>query len=388
MSQQQKIMPLTSLRFFAAFYVVLYHTADSVFVQARDLATVHGRVLDMGYIAVSFFFTLSGYILAVTYLPRNTSKREFWWARFSRVYPLFLLTLLLDLPQYLAGVTKQIGFHDAVNVTLARLVENMAMLQAWVPRFRAMDGPNWSLSVETVFYFVFPFLAAAIARWTIPRLAAAGVLSYVLGLAGVAMAMQAHLSVSVLKYDPALHLHEFIFGALLGAARLKFSSRIRPKYAPVFLLATVVCFSVVVGLYNTIPMPFIHDGLLVPAFACAIIAFHSGQNAIDRLFSAKWLVVLGEASYGLYLIHLPLWHILFPFRLHQSRVMYVGYLLATVLLSVVSFYYVETPVRRLLTNKRRMLTPAVSAQNVVFAASYESMPRDRQTHEIIAETAC
>ena len=73
-TKQSKILPLTSLRFFASLYVVLYHTMARVFVHSRDLSTLHGRILDLGYIAVSFFFTLSGYILAVSLFTSSDTQ--------------------------------------------------------------------------------------------------------------------------------------------------------------------------------------------------------------------------------------------------------------------------------------------------------------------------
>jgi peptidoglycan/LPS O-acetylase OafA/YrhL len=349
---QNKILSLTSLRFFAAFWVVLYHSAEGVFPHARDLSTIHGTILDMGYVAVSFFFTLSGYILAVTYLPRDTSRKEFWWARFSRVYPLFLLTLLLDVPQYIAGLTKQVGHQEAIHLTVVRLLGNMAMLQAWFLTFRAMDWPNWSLSVETFFYLLFPFLIAFIARWSTRSIAVAGLLTYVIGMLGVSLALHSHLPPDVLKFNPGLHLHAFIFGALLAAIRLR--TEVNPRFAPLLLSGATICFAVVVACYKFIPLPFIHDGLLVPAFACLILACHSGNRLIETVLSLKWLVILGEASYGLYLIHIPLLHVFFHFRLYHSRLAYAGYLSSAILLSVLSFYYVETPLRRALTAKRRV----------------------------------
>jgi peptidoglycan/LPS O-acetylase OafA/YrhL len=344
-----KVLPLTSLRFFAAMYVVCYHTIDRVFPHCKDLSTVHGRFFDLGYIAVSFFFTLSGYILAVSYLPRRVSKRQFWWARFARIYPLFLLTLLVDAPQYLAGVAKQIGYPSAVRVVLEKLMGNMLLLQAWAPALRSMDWPNWSLSVEAFFYLAFPFLLSGVARLKIPVLAAAGALSYVAGIGIVTVALHSHTSLDVLKFNPLFHLHVFICGTLLGVIRIR--SRLVPRHAPAFLCAAIACFAFTVHFYRDLPLPLLHDGLLVPAFICLILAFDSGNRAMDPLLSLKALVVLGEASYGLYLIHIPLWHVFYHLRIDRSPVAYLVYLASAVALSVLSFFYIETPLRHLLTDR-------------------------------------
>src|ERR1700761_4673438 len=154
-----KILPLTSLRFFAALWVVFFHTLILAFgPRVTNVATVSGRIMLLGYISVSFFFTLSGYILAVTYLPRKVSMGRFWWSRFARVYPLFFATLLLGCPKYFLGEVKRLGAHAAVPELLDKLAGNVFMLQAWMPSLAKFDFPNWSLSVEAFFYLLFPFL--------------------------------------------------------------------------------------------------------------------------------------------------------------------------------------------------------------------------------------
>src|ERR1700760_2252759 len=63
----EKIHALTSLRFFAALYVVLYHTLWFA-IPSITPSSIVGRILSLGFLSVSFFFLLSGYILALVYL--------------------------------------------------------------------------------------------------------------------------------------------------------------------------------------------------------------------------------------------------------------------------------------------------------------------------------
>jgi peptidoglycan/LPS O-acetylase OafA/YrhL len=91
-----------------------------------------------------------------------------------------------------------------------------------------------------------------------------------------------------------------------------------------------------------------------------ILAFDSGNRTMDALLSMKALVVLGEASYGLYLIHIPLWHVFYHLRIDQSKVAYPLYLACAVALSVLSFFYVETPLRRLLADRAGVFAPRLS----------------------------
>lgn len=354
-----KILPLTSLRFFAALWVVFFHTLLLAFgPQVTNVSTVSGRILLLGYISVSFFFTLSGYILAVTYLPRRVSTGRFWWARFARVYPLFFATLILGCPKYFLGEFRRLGALAATTEVMDKLAGNVFMLQAWIPSLNKFDFPNWSLSVEAFFYLLFPFLLVVIARPRVRFLAVIGVLSWMAGMCIVASAMHARIAEDVLRYNPLFHLHSFVLGAILGVIQSKM--RLSPRLAPAFLLAAIGCFLLVMYFYTHIPMSFMHDGLLAPAFACLILAFGSGNAALDRLLSFRWLVVLGEASYGLYLIHIPAWDVFHSLRLEHSVFGYLLYLASIISLSVLSFFYLETPLRRMLT-KPSTLFPHATA---------------------------
>jgi peptidoglycan/LPS O-acetylase OafA/YrhL len=354
-----RVLPLTSLRFFAALYVVFFHTLVLAFSGAvADVSTVYGRIWRLGYISVSFFFTLSGYILAVNYLPRKVSTQQFWWARFARVYPLFVFTLAMSCPQYFVGAARRIGYEAATGDLLDKLAGNVFMLQAWRPSLDKIDFPNWSLSVEAFFYLLFPFLLAGLARQRVRILAVIGVLAYLGGICVVATAMHDQITVDVLRYNPLFHLHSFVIGVILGIVQSKV--RVHSSFAPAFLVMAVVCFGLTLHYYSYIPMTLLHDGLLVPAFACLILAFGSGNQALDSLLSPKWLVVLGEASYGLYLIHIPLWEIFHYLRLDHSGAAYLLYLASAITLSVLSFFYLETPLRRLLTQPASVLPTATA----------------------------
>ncbi len=97
--QTERIHALTSLRFFAALFVVFYHTLWFA-IPGLTQTSIAGRVVSLGYLSVGFFFLLSGYILSIVYLrdDQPVSKRSFYAARFARVYPLFFVTLVAGTP--------------------------------------------------------------------------------------------------------------------------------------------------------------------------------------------------------------------------------------------------------------------------------------------------
>src|SRR5579864_7801332 len=94
-TDRPRLPALTSLRFFAALHVFVFH------MYAMKIASTAGwtrQISSIGYVGVSFFFVLSGFILVYTYAGRQFSAAEFWRARFARTYPAYLFSLLFTAP--------------------------------------------------------------------------------------------------------------------------------------------------------------------------------------------------------------------------------------------------------------------------------------------------
>src|ERR1700733_8171507 len=152
------MLPLTSVRFFLAIQVVLLHSV--VLMHRAHLSTWLGRFSMTGYTAVGFFFVLSGYILSYVYLgtERPFNRRAFWISRFARAYPLLVVSLLLDAPNYFLRRVSLIGVKAAFLKTLGAFLSGCALWQFMGHRFRNILLPSWSLSAEAFFYLVFPFV--------------------------------------------------------------------------------------------------------------------------------------------------------------------------------------------------------------------------------------
>ena len=141
---------LTSIRFFVALHVALYHL-----VRPFPLWGPLTAFISAGYQAVGFFFFLSGFILAYSHAPEyelgKGSARRFWVARFARIYPVYLLSMLF------AGYVGFQYFRQSIHVFA--FVADLLMVQSWSVRMvNFFHVVAWSLSVEMFFYFAFPFL--------------------------------------------------------------------------------------------------------------------------------------------------------------------------------------------------------------------------------------
>ena len=140
---------LTSLRFFAALAVVFYHSGAGFAANSRIAPTIVENILNNGWLGVPFFFILSGFILTYAHADMHFDRaqlRRFFAARFSRLYPVYILALLICIP-----------FVD--HFSFATDWFQFFLLQTWFPNSGATDWNfvAWTLSVEMLFYLVFPF---------------------------------------------------------------------------------------------------------------------------------------------------------------------------------------------------------------------------------------
>jgi peptidoglycan/LPS O-acetylase OafA/YrhL len=353
----KKNYPLTSVRFVAALLVVFHHSARSflpVFAKI-NMTRIPPGLIDRGLfsltVSVSFFFLLSGYVLGFVYLRKGhaVNKRFFWAARFARIYPLYFVMLVLDSQQLLRVELQQHGMMAGLFKTAKVFVANVLMMQTWfTSRLLRINAPSWSLCAEVFFYLCFPVLGGWLWKLRGARLWMAAFVLYVGGQALV-WVVRPHVGTEALLSSPPLHLSTFALGILLARWQTLQEEQ-RGGAPPLWHVMVVLGFSVGGVLLSLWALPLFHvagpynHGLLAPVFAGLIWALSMRTTWLSRLLCARWLVVLGNASYALYLIHMP---ILLLFRQFNwvSEWLYALYLALCLGLSVLSFYYFETPVR-------------------------------------------
>ncbi len=342
------IRPLTTLRFVAALWVVIFHTAPA------HLRAVGGKMIELGFTSVSFFFILSGFVLGVAYLHRmdKVTNASFFLSRVARIYPLYFLTLCLDTPVLLLARITKYGYTFGVAKTVVTFIASVCMLKAWWPqRLMGIDDPNWSLSVEALFYLAFPFVVRRFWPASFRKDSAWIVALYSFAMLLVWSATSLHTNIKVVFYNPLLHLGAFFEGILLSRLYLLWMQKDRARIALRQAAILLALSSVVLLLLEVhfIPFPLLHDGGLLPAFSLLILAFSSANALIEKLFSNAFFVLLGESSYGLYLWHVVIWHWFFGELYTQPKTLwsYPLFLVGTISLSVVSYLYLEKPARQL-----------------------------------------
>jgi peptidoglycan/LPS O-acetylase OafA/YrhL len=354
----KKIYPLTSVRFFAAF-LVLFHHSVRIFLPVFSARGVHGVPTDVAGIvslafpvSASFFFFLSGYVLSFVYLnsAKTLDKREFAAARFSRLYPLYFVVLVLDTPELLVPEIHRYGVKVGLTKTAGILAANAAMLQAWKgSRLLRINMPSWSLCVEAFFYLCFPLLGVLLWKLRGARLWMTAVAFFVAGQALV-WGLRPHLRAEMVLILPPLHLSTFALGIMLARWQTLQQQQNNNTDVRLWQVHTVLALSGA-GLFGSVllipffrvPAPY-NNGLLAPIFAGLVWALSVTPSPVSRWLCGRWLVNLGNASYALYLIHMPILTLFRHFR-WVTPMFYLPYLALCVGLSLLSFRYFETPAR-------------------------------------------
>jgi peptidoglycan/LPS O-acetylase OafA/YrhL len=391
-----RVPALTSLRFFAALHVVFFH-----FLAFKILSSDGwlGQISSIGYVGVSFFFVLSGFILVYTYAGRNTSAHEFWRARFARIYPAFAFSLLLTAPFFFfATLMLNVPFFAWFSGHLKLVVFLVPLLlQAWVPLAAlAWNSVAWSLSDEAFFYLLFPFLKKRLLKIAVPSLAFLALACWAVSL-GMSWAYVLrnpdHLQVidadvlnafwlNAVKFHPFARLPEFVLGMACGAIFLKSRKEARPesdaKLALPLVLAGLLIAATVAHFSPWISYPVLHTSLLAPAFAAIIYGCALRPRWCAPL-DWKPLVFLGDASYSLYLLHSfflgPFFFTQTGFPRHRGLGWYFLYFVVAVGISVLVYRFIEEPSRRKLRGKQSApALPALNEPPATNAASPATVP--------------
>ena len=298
---------LTGLRFFAAFWVVAVHATENGLV---GWPAGLRQFISSGWLAVSLFFVLSGFILAVNYGHRPKMDRaSFWVARFARVWPVYILALILSLPSFIAHLRQEFGGLGPAAPHIAWSGSAvLLLLQSWTPRSACLwNCPAWSLSDEAFFYLVFPWVVVWFA--TRPRKTAA--IAAFLSLAGAWAAVLAWQLVTagasnpvrfMANYVPIVRLPEFLLGVAVGFWYLRTRNGGLARW-----LAEPAVLVVILSLF--LPWPAFlashRSQVLAPVFALLVLALAYGDGPLSKFLGTSLITRLGEASYALYLLHVP-----------------------------------------------------------------------------------
>ncbi len=376
----KQIGALTSLRGIAALIVVVHHFAYYTLPQTGKFLSSYSHFFKNGYLCVDFFFILSGFIMAYVYANdfyRQIDKSDYWKylrARFARIYPLHLFTLLVLIGLELIKMIVLGGnaFTDKFNLTA--LTANIFLLQAFdlscPPLFWCgtyWNEPAWSISVEFAIYTIFPFIL-----YSVLRLKPKGDLIL---CACTLLAMFFLIKFTRGNLDSIIGLPSIARCTLestLGIITYKVYQRINYQNMGIPTAVTAIALIWILGVMHSWTDKYrgIHDWLILPACSLLILAVsNQTHRASAKILNSKILIYLGTISYSVYMVHWCLLELLKTFWSSRLTPTFGGglsivecliglmiFLLATISTASMTYRFIEVPIRIYLKSSRRITT--------------------------------
>lgn len=294
----ERFLALDSLRGLAASWVVVFHLPSTGHLWPLP-------VVQHGFLAVAFFFVLSGFVIGASYgdrLASGYSVPEFMLLRLGRIYPLHLFVIgviaAYELVRWASGVPTFGGEAPfAGNTDPSQLIWNLALLQN-VPDQLSWNRPSWSIGVE---YWTYMICALLLALTRLRRLVVAGTamtLPWVLmrGL-DLYLHMPAEL-VALIDCAFAFGIGLFLFDARrLFVARS--IARLPAAWMTVIEIAVVAITVWAAGDFGRT----VTSLLIYPCFALLIAVFAEQRGLLSKALLTKPMLLLGAYSYSIYMIH-------------------------------------------------------------------------------------
>jgi peptidoglycan/LPS O-acetylase OafA/YrhL len=354
MSNPTRIAEVEGLRGLAIALVVIFHFFPSA--------------LAGGFLGVDIFFVISGFVITQRLLRDFEAGRglqvlpEFYMARIRRLFPALAVVLLFSLSLGWIGFFSDeyavLGAHAMASASFTvntHLAQELGYFGA-----EAITKPLlhlWSIAVEMQFYLLWPLallaslsLAGSMPPRLIPNLACLS-----LGLGSLAVCLYSSPATPDAGYFSTLaRAWEFLIGAQLGLLLQASPKSGTGERSTKAAWATGLVLFLGLGLiaYGLLSVeankpPGLHS--LYPTLGAALLLFSAPRHRLGRaLFGNSLATGLGKISYSLYLWHWPL--LSFAAVLNSERpsvLQSLGLVALAVLLSVLSYLFVEKPARRL-----------------------------------------
>lgn len=365
MNQKQHYILLDGLRGVAALMVVCYHFFEGFATSPADQKFNHG------YLAVDFFFVLSGFVIGYAYDDRWKSMKvkEFFRRRIVRLHPMVILGAILGVISFcIQGCVKWDGTPVSPTMVILAMVLSMLMLPVFPgtgPEVRGngemfpLNGPSWSLFFEYIGNIMYAlFLRRLPTRWLTAFTALCGV-----SLAAFTLANGSGFWNVGVGWTFAGH--NFIGGFLRMSFSFSAGLLLSRNYRKINVKGAFwICALVIVSLLS-IPylggekMPWINgifDLVCILGVFPSLVLLGAGGSAEGKV-SSKICSFVGEISYPLYIIHYPFMYLFYAYvwkhGLAFSDVWYIalGIFVACILTAYAASRLYDRPVRRLLSRR-------------------------------------
>lgn len=357
---------LTALRGIAALLVAVFHFEMAV---ARFVPAAQSMFFEKCYLMVDLFFLMSGFIMLHVYSSefknniQAKSLKNFLVARFARVYPLHLFSLLL-----LVVIVRWLTDWGNPPILLeqpADILPNIFLLHSFgFTKIYSWNIPSWSISAEWAAYLLFPIIALCINK----KKAITVILLALLIVAAYYSIM--YLLPRKNPINPAIPVPHnlnttFDYGYIRGIAGfitgiliyLLYEVRAVKKAFSSDIVSLLIILSITISMHFAL-----NDSLTVLLFAMLVLSFTANNGRIAKFCNRKILQFLGDISYSVYLMQIflqePFSHGIYLPGItgigrgkqnidFSSGVLYcITYLILLIMISYISYQWVERPSRR------------------------------------------
>ncbi len=352
------IKSLNALRFVFALMVFLSHLNYIIPTTNEFWSFCYRYVFREGYVGVSFFFMLSGYILAYRYADEFVSNtfsfKTFVRRRLARIVPMYYVGLLIALPlsftEFLEG--------DRVFY-FKKLVTNLFLIQSLVPisdYYFSFNGVSWSVATELVFYVSFPVVVTFLIRQRSLKKIVCTITVLLVIIATILL--NSPNAYYWLYISPYLRIADFVMGICLFLWLKNKNIKIPKEKATSWEVRALYVF-----FFFLVVQTYVHENFKVGTFywvpIATIIGVFSITNVHGRLsafLSHKLLQHLGHISFSFYLLHHSFFKYYEQYLMHKIPSQWTGFvilflLLISVFTSSITYNYIEEPARKLLRKR-------------------------------------
>lgn len=382
-------------------FVVCSHAINATFNPHADLPAWN-LLMSFAGLGMTLFFVLSGFVIHYNYRHvTGIFSQEgitFFIARFSRLYPLFITMFLAELFYHCFFSGSCNGKH------IVSLPMYLTFTHTWfyhiidghslTSQYWTVGGASWSLSTEWFFYIVYAAFGFILLRFSSVRLVlraavfiyffeAAFMLSAWLNMSKISDLGTSHFGVTtnsdslyrwLVYFWPIARIGEFLLG-VLSAQLFLLTTKHKSTLFEQYLADALIWFTILCIIAVHIFLHWEHNGL--PGLAIAAPQLYSPLVAILIFLCARYnnvsftkalvwkpLLVIGEASYSIYLSHLFIISVIWaPLRDKLPHSMaYIGALLTVLLWSIASYHCLERPMKQWTGNTLRRLLKSITAR--------------------------
>lgn len=360
--------PLYLTRFIAAYLVLILHYIPKSVMAKYPLIHLFGE-------PVNYFFFISGFVMMVSNKKCldfvrervDLDKRDFWIRRIARIYPMYILALLLTVLFHYT--VRDVDPSVAKKIWLESLGVNRWFLPA------SINYPDWSVSCEFLFYLLFPFALIWIVKKSLSNVTA-----IVLGL----FFLNIVFAVSYWRMMPQLlslnsssfyksmvetiYLHPiakftiFLFGCLCGRVYLNGTGMaIVRKYSIPISIASLTSIIIACRYIGLEHRYIIDAGILSVLYFPLVLSICSMKGVVLKALSWKPFLFLGEISYGIYIMQAPVGFYFMHFFTGEKEITTLSqffiYTLLLILICSVLYYLYEMPAKKIIAG-RKLKIPA------------------------------